>query len=129
MQWLMLQQDEPEDFVISTGRTETVRKFIEICAVKLNWNTQENKPGIIWEGEGINELGRRADTNDIVIKIDKRYFDSLKFKVFKISAISGASRRSQIFNTCLSFFFLRFNFSSSRNGFVNSKFILKQSVS
>ena len=74
MQWLMLQQDEPEDFVISTGRTETVRKFIEICAVKLNWNTQENKPGIIWEGEGINELGRRADTNDIVIKIDKRYF-------------------------------------------------------
>ncbi len=74
MQWLMLQQDEPEDFVISTGRTETVRKFIEICAVKLNWNIQENKPGIIWEGEGINELGRRADTNDIVIKIDKRYF-------------------------------------------------------
>jgi len=74
MQWLMLQQDEPEDFVIATGRMETIRKFIEICAIKLKWNKKMNEPGIIWEGKGVNEIGRRADTNQIVIKIDPRYF-------------------------------------------------------
>ena len=70
----MLQQDNPEDFVIATGRMETVRKFIEISARKLNWSNGESNPAIIWEGEGIDEIGRRADTNQIVIRIDKRYF-------------------------------------------------------
>ena len=74
MQWLVLQQDKPEDFVIATGRMESIRKFIEICANKLNWKKNPNDPGIIWEGEGINEIGRRADNNQIVIKIDPRYF-------------------------------------------------------
>ena len=70
----MLQQDEPEDFVIATGRMETVRKFIEISSIKLNWQDDKNKPGIIWEGEGINEVGKRADTKEIVIRIDPKYF-------------------------------------------------------
>ena len=74
MQWLMLQQDSPEDFVISTGRMETVRKFIEICAKKLKWNRKPLEEGIFWEGKGIEEIGRRADTNEIVIRVDKRYF-------------------------------------------------------
>ena len=74
MQWMMLQQNKPDDYVIATGRMESVRRFIEICAVKLNWNKKDNEPGIIWEGEGINEIGRRADTHEIVIKIDQKYF-------------------------------------------------------
>ena len=74
MQWMMLQQEFPEDFVIATGRMETIRKFIEICAMKLNWNKTSEGPGIFWEGKGLNEVGRRADTNEIVIKIDPRYF-------------------------------------------------------
>ena len=74
MQWLMLQQQKPKDYVISSGRTETVRKFIEISALKLGWNSEENGPGILWEGDGINEVGRRADNKEIVIKIDPRYF-------------------------------------------------------
>ena len=74
MQWLMLQQDEPEDYVISTGRCETVRKFIEICAKKLGWLNSSEEDAIKWEGEGINEVGRRADNNEIIIRIDKRYF-------------------------------------------------------
>ena len=74
MQWLMLQQEKPEDYVISTGRMETVRKFIEICAEKLNWNNNSNQPAIIWEGDGLEEIGRRTDTNKVVIKIDPRYF-------------------------------------------------------
>ena len=68
MQWMMLQQDKPEDFVISTGKQYSVREFIEICAKLLNWG------GIIWEGEGINEIGRRVDNNQMVVKIDTKYF-------------------------------------------------------
>ena len=74
MQWLMLQQKHPEDFVIATGRCETVRTFIEICAKYLGWDKGEDNPGIIWEGEGVNEIGKRYDTKEIVIKIDPRYF-------------------------------------------------------
>ena len=74
MQWLMLQQDKPEDYVISTGRMETVRNFIEISAKKLGWCRSHNGQGILWEGKGTNEVGRRADNNEIVIRVDKRYF-------------------------------------------------------
>lgn len=74
MQWLMLQQEKPDDYVIATGRCETIRKFIEISAQKLGWSKNTNEPGIIWEGEGINEIGRRADNDEIVIRIDPRYF-------------------------------------------------------
>ncbi len=73
MQWLMLQQDKPEDYVISTGRAESVRKFAEISAHYLGWSKENNK-GIIWEGEGLNEVGKRADTLEVVIKVDPRYF-------------------------------------------------------
>ena len=74
MQWMMLQQEEPEDFVIATGRMETVRRFIEISAEKIGWNKGTNKPPIIWEGEGINEIGKRPDNNQIVIRVDPNYF-------------------------------------------------------
>ena len=69
----MLQQDKPEDFVIATGRMESVRRFIEISAEKLGWG-KNNSKSIIWEGEGINEVGLRPDTKEIVIRIDSRYF-------------------------------------------------------
>ena len=68
MQWLMLQQEEPEDFVIATGRQASVREFIEITANELDWG------GIKWEGEGVDEIGRRIDTGKEVIRIDPRYF-------------------------------------------------------
>jgi len=74
MQWLMLQQEIPKDYIIATGRTETVRKFVEISALHLGWNAEDKGPGIIWEGEGINEVGIRADNKQIVIRIDPRYF-------------------------------------------------------
>ena len=74
MQWMMLQQDLPKDYVIATGRTETVRKFIEISALKLGWDAKTKGKGIIWEGQGKNEIGKRADNGDVVIKIDPRYF-------------------------------------------------------
>tara|TARA_A100001035_G_scaffold279701_1_gene281905 strand:- start:1506 stop:2618 length:1113 start_codon:yes stop_codon:yes gene_type:complete len=74
MQWMMMQQEEPDDFVIATGRMETVRKFIEICAKKLNWGKNKDEERIVWEGEGLNEVGRRVDNNKIIIRVDPRYF-------------------------------------------------------
>jgi len=68
MQWRMLQQKKPEDYVISTGLQTSVRSFIEISAKKLGWE------GISWEGNGINEIGRRKDNNQIVIKIDPKFY-------------------------------------------------------
>ena len=53
---------------------ESLRKFLEISSEKIGWNKGSSKPPIIWEGEGINEIGIRADTGEVVIKVDKRYF-------------------------------------------------------
>ena len=68
MQWRMLQQDKPEDYVISTGKQTSVRNFIDLTAQELNWG------GIKWEGEGINEIGRRKDNNRIVVRIKPKFF-------------------------------------------------------
>jgi GDPmannose 4,6-dehydratase len=66
MQWRMLQQEgPPEDFVIATGRQETVRRFIELTAEQLGWG------GITWEGEGVDEI---AGSSEVVVRIDPRYF-------------------------------------------------------
>ncbi len=73
MQWMMLQIENPEDFVIATGRMETVRRFCELTANRLGWNKNVSN-GIIWENKGLDEIGRRADTGEIVIRIDPRYY-------------------------------------------------------
>ena len=91
MQWLMLQQDKPKDYVIATGRNETVRKFIEICALKVGWNIKKNEPGIIWRGKGTDEVGIRADNGKIVVKIDPRYF-----RPTEVDQLLGDSTRAQI---------------------------------
>jgi len=67
MQWLMLQQNEPEDFTISTGEQHSVRDFIEIAAKEINIE-------IKWKGEGIDEVGIDTKTDNIIVRIDKRYF-------------------------------------------------------
>ena len=72
MQWLMLQQEEPEDFVIATGRQASVRDFVELCGEELGWSNGESS--IIWEGSGLDEIGLRADTKEVVIRVDPRYF-------------------------------------------------------
>ena len=80
MQWQMLQLEKPEDFVIATGRMESVRKFCELTSNVLGWNKGGNSSGIIWENTGIDEIGRRSDTGQIVIKIDPRYYRPTEVK-------------------------------------------------
>jgi GDPmannose 4,6-dehydratase len=67
MQWLMLQQDQPEDFVIATGEQHSVREFVEIAA-------QELGVKIRWEGEGAKEKGFDAASGKCIVAIDPRYF-------------------------------------------------------
>ena len=74
MQWRMLQQTKPKDYVIATGRQESVRRFVELSAHALGWNKNKKGPGIIWQGKGLEEVGIRADTGEIVVRIDPKYF-------------------------------------------------------
>ena len=85
IQWKILQEENPDDFVVATGRQESVRKFIELAAKELKWG------GIKWEGKGINEIGRRLDTNEIVIKIDQKYFRPCEVN----SLVGDASKASK----------------------------------
>lgn len=65
--WRILQQDQPDDYVLATGEQHSVREFIE----KAFQNVGKN---IIWQGEGIDELGLDQKTGKVLIKIDPRYF-------------------------------------------------------
>jgi GDPmannose 4,6-dehydratase len=67
MQWLMLQQEKPEDFVIATGEQHSVREFVEIAAQELGIK-------IRWEGEDVKEKGYDDATGKCIVAIDPRYF-------------------------------------------------------
>jgi GDPmannose 4,6-dehydratase len=67
MQWLMLQQEQPEDFVIATGQQHSVREFVEIAATRLGMK-------VVWRGEGVREKGYDDATGKCIVEIDPRYF-------------------------------------------------------
>ena len=76
MQWLMLQQDHPEDFVIATGVQYSVRQFVEFAAAELGI-------GVRFEGEGVDEVGivsgvegtrAKVKPGDVIVRVDPRYF-------------------------------------------------------
>jgi len=65
--WLMLQPDKPDNYVLATGETYTVRDFIERCFAKVGKQ-------IVWSGEGVDEVGRDQSSGKLLVKIDKKYF-------------------------------------------------------
>lgn len=67
MQWLMLQQDSPRDYVISTGEQHSVREFVELACKELGIT-------IRWEGSGVEEKGIDQDTGKVIVEVDPRYF-------------------------------------------------------
>jgi len=67
MQWLMLQQDEPDDFCIATGVQYSVRDFIN-----LSWSYLNRE--IHWSGKGLDEKGYDSETGDLIVSVDPRYF-------------------------------------------------------
>src|SRR5262249_2299593 len=65
-QWLMLQQETPEDFVIATGEQHSVREFVELAGQELGMR-------IGWSGSGLDEKGVDAKSGRVVVRLDPRY--------------------------------------------------------
>lgn len=65
--WMMLQQEKPEDFVIASGETHSVREFVELAFHELGIEIE-------WQGEGVDEVGIDKITGHEIVKIDPRYF-------------------------------------------------------
>ncbi|HCT94548.1 MAG: GDP-mannose 4,6-dehydratase [Bacteroidetes bacterium GWE2_39_28] len=65
--WLMLQQEKPADFVIATGKTHTVREFVDLAFRVVDIELE-------WIGNGIEEVGRSRNNGEILVKVDPRYY-------------------------------------------------------
>ena len=66
-QWLILQQDTPDDFVIATGEQHSVREFVERAGAHLGYDIE-------WHGQGLDEQGVDRKTGKVLVKVDPRYF-------------------------------------------------------
>jgi len=65
--WRIVQQDKGDDFVLATGETNTVRKFVELAFA-------ETGITLDWSGQGVDEIGRCTRTGKTLVKVDPRYF-------------------------------------------------------
>jgi GDPmannose 4,6-dehydratase len=65
--WLMLQQDKPDDYVIATGETHTVREFVELAF-------KEAGIDIVWEGTGLSEVGRDKSSGKVLVKVSEQFY-------------------------------------------------------
>ena len=82
--WRMLQQNAPEDFVLSTGVTYTIRSIVEMTASILGVH-------LIWEGEGLNEVGIDKETGKVLVTIDPKYF-----RPSEVDLLIGDSEKAEI---------------------------------
>lgn len=74
--WLMLQQDEPDDYVIATGTMHSVREFVEAT---FNYVGKSIK----WEGTGVNEVGKEVGTDTVRVKVNPKYFRPTEVDILK----------------------------------------------
>lgn len=81
--WLMLQKETPDDYVIATGETHTVKEFVELSFKELDID-------IIWEGEGIEEIGIDKKTGKILVEVDKKYF-----RLTEVDILVGDAKKAQ----------------------------------
>ena len=65
--WLILQQDEPDDYVLATGEARSVREFVEKAFAHVGRT-------IVWKGKGVEEKGVDRDSGKVLVEIDPRYF-------------------------------------------------------
>lgn len=83
MQWLMLQQEKPEDFVIATGQQYSVRDFVTFAANELDITIE-------WEGKDAEERGIDAKSGKIIVAVDKRYF-----RPSEVETLCGNAKKAQ----------------------------------
>lgn len=65
--WLMLQQEEPDDYVVATNETRTVREFVETAFAKVGITVE-------WSGTGVDEVGKDAATGKVIVRVNKDFF-------------------------------------------------------
>jgi GDPmannose 4,6-dehydratase len=82
--WRILQQPEPDDYVLATGESRSVREFVEKAFAHVEKSIQ-------WRGEGVNEEGVDAETGNILVRIDPRYFRPTE--LFKLRGDSSKAKR------------------------------------
>ena len=80
--WLMLQQPEPDDFVLATGESHSVREFVERALAHIGRT-------VVWQGQGIDETGVDAKSGETLVKIDPRYF-----RPTEVDALMGDARKA-----------------------------------
>jgi len=85
--WLMLQQDKPDDYVIATGETHTVREFVEESSKYFGFD-------IIWKGEGLDEVGIDRKSDKVIVRIDKAYYRPAEVELL----IGDASKAKKLLN-------------------------------
>lgn len=85
--WLMLQQDKPDDFVIATGETHTVREFVELTYKELDID-------FAWEGSGLNEHGFNRKNGQVLVSVDPRYFRPAEVDIL----LGDPSKAKQVLN-------------------------------
>ena len=65
--WLMLQQSEPDDYVVATGETRSVREFVDAAFLALGRE-------LVWQGEGLEETGTDRESGKVVVRVDPKFF-------------------------------------------------------
>jgi GDPmannose 4,6-dehydratase len=95
--WLMLQQNQPDDFVIATGKQHSVRQFVELAANELGISIE-------WQGSGVNETGvvskisgdalEHLKVGDVIVRVDTKYFRPAEVD----SLIGDASKAKELLN-------------------------------
>ena len=81
--WLMLQQDKADDYILAMGQNYSIREFVEKAFAKINIT-------IKWIGENENEIGVDSSTNNILIRVDKKYF-----RPCEVESLLGDSSKAQ----------------------------------
>ena len=83
MQWLMLQQENPQDYVIATGKQYMVRDFVDVACQILEINIE-------WQGDGPDECAKDIDSGNTIVKIDPRYF-----RPSEVETLLGAASKAK----------------------------------
>ncbi len=81
--WMMLQAKKPDDYVLATGKTNTVRRFVELAFAEAGIKVE-------WKGKGVNEKGLDKKTGKVVVAIDPRYF-----RPAEVDHLEGDPRKAQ----------------------------------
>ena len=83
LMWLMLQQEEPDDYVAATGEAHSVREFIELAFAVVNIH-------VLWSGKGVDEIGYNAMNHDPVVRVDPRYF-----RPTEVDILQGCAKKAK----------------------------------